>query len=322
MAKAFVVLLAMGPLDCANVPEQVSPPEPPRPNIVCSNNTNPEPVFLNWELTVSPDGPIESGQPFRATLGGVAVFDEAFWDAASAYVRVETLDLVDLNATVHVRSGTVRQTPSQDDVTLEPDPARYRYECDFDRSPCDPANDVLEGLPGLRANTDCQPEGPTNPCGRFIRVPIHHDCDPGGICLSRGKSEQCETRGFCITGGIEIQLEEKAGHYTATTDETKVLFGWDDQSTGATLAKEGPNVGTWILPSIYHENDPLGLAGYQEEQGPISVRATLSGAAGALECTMAVSCDDPDFALDCPENLTTRALDEALIWFPIQPEAP
>ena len=142
--------------------------------------------------------------------------------------------------------------------------------------------------------------------------------------MSRGKSEQCAKWGFCITGGIEIELEEQPGHYTAATDKTEVLFGWDDQSTstGAILEEEGPNAGTWILRSIYHENDPLGLAGYQEDQGPISIRAILGGAPGALECTMAVSCADPDFALNCPAGLNTRRPDEALISFPIQPEAP
>jgi hypothetical protein len=126
--------------------------------------------------------------------------------------------------------------------------------------------------------------------------------------------------GFCVTGGIEIELEEQTVPYTAATDKTEVLFGWDDQeeTTGAKLAEDG----TWILRSIYDENSPLGLVGYQEKHGPISIRATFSGAPGALECTRAVSCADPDFALDCPAGQTTRAPDEALISFPIQPEAP
>ena len=57
-----------------------------------------------------------SGEPFTATLGGIAAFDEAFLDAAQTGIAggVETVNLVELNATVHVRSGTT----GDDDVVI------------------------------------------------------------------------------------------------------------------------------------------------------------------------------------------------------------
>jgi hypothetical protein len=120
---------------------------------------------LSWELEVSPTR-IQSGEPFTATLDGVVVVDETVLDLAQTAVPggVTEVNLVDLNATVHVRSGA-----AGDDVTLTTEPIPYR--CDEGRAACDPASDDLSGVPGRRSNTDCQPEETTNPCGRFVPMP-------------------------------------------------------------------------------------------------------------------------------------------------------
>jgi len=313
VVRAFVALLATwAVVGCANVPEQVPPPEPLGLDIACNNNQNDTPLAMRWELRVNPE-PIVSSQPSTATLDGVAVFEEAILDEGMEVLALEDFNLVDLRATVHVRSGATGE-----DVTLFPDPALYEYECDFDGRPCNPGND-LPSVPGQRGNTDCHPEEKTNPCGRFIPVPSSFDCDPGGVCSGLGKTGQCERHGFCITGGVQFELQEDTGHYTAAS-EGKVLFGWDDVGTCATLQEEGPNTGTWNLCSLYREEDPLGQQAYEEDSGPISVRATFRGIPLAIECTMAVNCKD--FDVGCRDSLPSPTPESELISFPIQSEAP
>lgn len=307
--RPFVLLvsLVMGlVLGCSQLPPE---PEPPAgPFVACTNSVDDAMAFLNWELIVHPDS-IASGEPFTATLGGNAVFDEDFLDAAQDTfpAGVEEVNLVEAKATVRVRSGA-----TGDDVVLKPEP--IAYECLLGRDPCDPAND-LEGDAGLRGNTDCEPEGDFNPCGRFVSLPTSFDCAREGVCATRRKHAQCDRNGFCITGDLLVRLQETTGTYTAATDKTEVLFGWDDDGTGATRQEGGDNHGTWILPE----------AAYEEPPGSNGIRVTAISreAPGSLpvglECTMGVPsrgppCNSVDF-LSCPTP------DSELVSFPIQMEA-
>jgi len=309
VVRAFVAWLVTGPVvGCAKVP---LPEGPPIVSVGCTNDRTSSDVvsILDWELDVSPE-PIESGQPFSATLGGTAVFPEEFLDAAQPFWPggVREIDLVALNATVRVRSGA-----TGGGVVLHPEPVPYK--CFVDKSACNHAND-LPSVPGLVGNTDCEPVNRNNPCGRFYVLPISSDCDPGGACADRGKTgplSQCELNEFCIIGDQRFPLQEGTGHYTAATDKTEVLFGWDDQSTGATVLRDpnDPNDGTWILPpSVYEE--PL---------GPLGFRVTVFGVRGTMECTMGVDSRGP-LGVNSQDELSSPTPDSALIAFPIQTGLP
>jgi hypothetical protein len=306
-ATASLSLLGIGSvMACTELPPTA---DSPILSVGCAINVSEtEGAIANWELTVSPE-PIEAGKPFSATLGGFAVFQESFLDDGQVFFSggVDELDLVELNATVHVRSGA-----TGDDVVLKP--AAFPYVCDEDRTACDPANDVVDDPPrppGLRANTDCEPVSPGNQCGRFIGLPISRDCGPGGICTDLGKTgpdSQCEDNGFCITGDLRIPLQEATGQYIAASTG-RVLFGWADESTGATVKQDEPNKGTWILP------EPL----YSEPAGPVGFRVNIRGIGTAAECAMAVQCSDPVLGVDCAnEQLASPTPSEALLSFPIQ----
>jgi hypothetical protein len=313
VATALALLLAMGSLvACSELPP--APPAPPIVTLGCTNNQIASAIaIIGWELDVSTE-PIESGQPFTRTLGGTAVFAEDFLDSVQDFIQggIEAVTLFDLRATVHVRSGATGE-----DVTLTVDPDLYEYQCERTRTRCDPDNDVLGDPPdprGLRANIDCDPVTADNPCGRIIRVPISEDCEPSGVCADLGKAAQCGTNGFCITGGVRIPLEEKTGQYIADAEGGEVLFGWDDESTGATELQDpnDPNDGTWILPP----------ASYEEQTGPngLRVRVTARGLTVALECTMGVNCAGP-LGSGCIDELSSPTPDSALIALPIQAEA-
>jgi len=313
LAKACVFLLAVGPVGCASLGSGSGTGGTggsglPGLTLACMTYPGENLGLLDWELFVS-TGPIESGEPFTATLGGFAVFPESALDNAQTLFPdgVKEVNYVELNATVHVRSGA-----TGDDVILKVEPT-IPYKCSVGRSACDPAND-LEGVPGLRGNTGCQPESAANPCGRFSLLPLSTDCSPGGICADRGKTgpaSQCDLNGFCVTGSLRFRLQEATGRYTASA-QGEVLFGWDDQSTGATVQEGGPNNGTWILPP----------AVYEEPTGPTGLRLTVGGLPLATECTMGVACMDPDLGIDCPAGLMSPTPDSALISFPIQAETP
>lgn len=286
-------------------------------SVACNNSVGSDLSLLDWKLTVMPEGPIISGQPFIATLDGVAVFPEAFLDIGHENPLLEggiqRGDLVELNATVQVRSGTT----GDDVVTLVPDPG-YEYTCSIDRNPCDPAHD-LPSVPGLRGNTDCEGESALNPCGRFLFVPTSTECEPDGDCDRLGKMHQCDLHGSCITGDLEIRLRQESAQYTADA-EGDALFGWAEDGTGAELDQTGgPNDGTWILPTLYDEDDPFGGEAYEEPAGPIGIRATFAGFPVALECTMGVNCV---IGVECTQALAKPAPDSELISFPIEAEAP
>ena len=252
--------------DCVPVTSKIIP-------VGCRNSITDALSLLDWELTVSLT-PVESGELFTATLEGVAVANEFFLDTGQSAIPggVKEMNLIDLKATVHVHSGA---TGADVILTSEPIP----YECFVGRTECDPANDDVPGVPGLRSNTDCKPEETTNPCGRFVLLPISSDCAPGGVCDGRNKTGQCSDNGFCITGDLRLPLERVSGEYTADS-QGKVLFGWADESTGATIE---------VTPD------------FEDPTGPIGVRFVIGTIPVALECTMGAGTPD-----------------EALISFPIQ----
>ena len=76
-----------------------------------------------------------------------------------------------------------------------------------------------------------------------------------------------------------MNLEPDNGNYTAEASGS-VLFGWDDESTGATVAANG----TWTLPAAVFTNPT----------GPNGIRVNASGLSVALECTMGVDAGGPD----------------------------
>ncbi len=229
--------------------------------------------IIPFELTVVSEGPL-AGEPFTAELGGTGLLPESLLDAAQWAIPggVTRVNLVDLRATVHARAGVFGV-----DVVLEPEPIPYRCALDS-AAVCDPAND-LDGVPGKRGNTDCtMPMGPTNPCGRFIEIPISYDCGAGGTCESLGKLDQCGAppggNGFCVTGPLSVPLQSGVGNYVASAMSSEALFGWDDASTGATVGSNG----TWMLPPAVFA-DPIVSNG---------IRADIGGLSVAFECTMGV----------------------------------
>jgi len=284
----------------------------PPVTVACTNDVTPDISLLDWELGVSAD-PIKSGEPFTATLDGFAVFGEAFLDAAQDSfpgLGVREVNVVELNATVLVRTGA-----SGSVVVLTLDPTELPYQCERSKTACDPEHDVLgdpPDPPGLRANTDCEPVSVANVCGRFVDLPISMECDPDGTCDKKGKAvtpdSQCEVNGFCVTDGVKLPLQAvPAAQYTAS-DQEKVLFGWDDQNTGATELEEGgPDDGTWILPP----------AVYDKPAGPNGIRVTVRGAPVALECTMGVDCMG-DLGTGCVSALSSPTPDSALVALPIE----
>lgn len=249
-------------------PCDVAPLSCARPiTLACTNNVTSDVTLQTFELTVTPD-PLVAGASVPVSYGGTLVFPEFFLDAAQGGVPggITSAGLVDARATVHVRSGATAS-----DVTLNT--AALPTTCTFPAgAPCDPAND-LPSIPGLRGNTDCVPTGNFNACMQIVAYPTSTDCAPGGTCDQLGKTPQCVANGFCISGPLEIPLE--AANTTITPDASgQVLFGWDDQSTGAALNPDG----TWNLPP----------ADFTSSVGPNGIKINAQGLAIALRCTMGV----------------------------------
>jgi hypothetical protein len=250
--------------------------------LACTNDQTPDPSAAGWELTVDP-GPIVGGEAFGAVFGGTLVVDESLLDESlalvpSGYTRVR---IHDLRATVHVRSGIASANA---DVALRNQP--IQTTCAYDKRgrdgpladpqfpPCSTAKDDENGS---GSNADCTGLGgvpdPRNPCGQFVSLPFSTDCE---LCANEGKAAQCADLGFCITDNLKIVLREEVGGYFAN-GSGNVLFGWDDQSTGAILDGTGPDA-RWILsPAVFDR--PVGSNGF---------RITIGNEVDvAFECTMA-----------------------------------
>lgn len=278
----------------------------PTVTVACTNSLTEDIAFTDWELMVSAER-IASGEPFTATFDGAAVFGEDVLDRGQMLIPggLKEVHLVEIRATVHVRSGA-----TGDDVVLEPE--SIPYQCLRDGVACNPAHD-LPGERGQRGNSDCEPQDASNPCGRLLPVPISSDCEPGGVCARLGKvgpRSQCDLNRFCVRGELRVPFEPTTAQYTAAS-EGVVLFGWDDESTGASLREDGPNAGTWVLPPAI----------YEEGTGPNGIRLTLRGIPFAWECTMGVDSNGP-LGPGSLSFLASPTPDSALISLPIHEEIP
>ena len=175
------------------------------------------------------------------------------------------------------------------------------YECSiFDTGPgaqvpCDINND-LASIPGVRPNSDCVPTGTFNPCLRIVTIPTTNDCAAGGVCDSLGKASQCAANGFCVTGGLPIDLDPGSGSYTAGASGSTALFGWFDDPPGDSPGVGAPPVdgdGTWNIVQTQ----------YTGVTGPIGLAVNAGGLAVQLECIMGIDSEPgiPNDALPTPD---------------------
>ena len=259
----------LGP-DCGQTPVSCSN----NVDMGCTNNVTADISILPFILDVNP-GPIVSGAgPVPTEFSGTAVFSEVFLDAAQGAVPggVTQADLVNLVATVQIRTGgTMGSTVA---LTNAPLPTT----CLIGGGACNPANDGAS-VPGSQPNTDCVPVGTFNPCQALVSIPTSADCAVGGLCDSLGKSAQCGTNGFCVTGGLPLALATQNATFTPAASGI-VNFGLADQGTGATVL---PN-GAYSLPASV----------FTAPQALNEIKVNASGLSVALICTMAVDAGGPD----------------------------
>jgi hypothetical protein len=284
------------PVDPAPVTQQI--------DVGCGNNVTADVSILPYELTVDP-GPIISGQPVTAALDGVAVFSEAFLDAAQGAISggVQEAGLVDLIANVQVRGDiSGANVPLVGDTTIP-------NTCLYSGGPCDPANN-LASVPGLQPNTDCTPQGKFNPCLRVVTVPTSTDCAPGGLCDTLGKAAQCAANGFCAISGLPLDLDAGVGSYTAGASGT-ARWGWYD-----TPADASPGIGTPAIDGdgTYNVLQPT----YTGVSGPVGLAVNAGGLTVQLECVMAVDSGGPDGTVPPVPDDASPTPDSVLISFPVQ----
>jgi hypothetical protein len=275
----------IGPSFCQFV--AVDPPAQTKSITVgCRNNVTADVSMLPYSLIVDP-GVILASSAVSVSYDGIAEFAEAFLDAAQGAVPggVTKANLVNILATTQVRSGGTFPNVG---LVNEPVP----YECLLADTgpgaqvPCNPANDAAS-VPGSRYNTDCgAPAIPQNGCGRIVYVPVSSDCSVGGVCDGLGKgpgTSQCDTNGFCVTGGLPLPLQAQASNGTAGASG-QILFGWFDSPT--VCPPNFPNQGTTTcsLPAAVFTN-PI---------GPIGLKVNASGLSVALECNQAADGDPTD----------------------------
>jgi len=212
----------------------------------CTNSVSEDISILEWILSVEPEGAVEPGEEFTAEVGGVAFFGESFLDGALDIITdLKRVALLELAGTVQVRSGG-----TGDAVVLGPGDIPFTCALpggDGEAVSCDPANDIDPGQP-LLGNTECIPSGAINPCLQYFDLPISDDCSDGGVCDMLGKNEgedagspgdQCARSGFCITDPLPLPLGSETGTYTAANDASEMIFGWDDENTGAEVKEVG-----------------------------------------------------------------------------------
>ena len=279
--------LALGCAEFSDQPEEESVTQVP---LSCKSNVTDTTTYFFWELTVDAAEPIQAGKMFTVTLGGAIVVPAINIDAGQTLIAggFHEVNVVDGKATVHVRSGAVG---ADQVLRIAPIP----YVCAIGETECDPDHD-LEGTPGLRGNSDCQPESDFNPCARMLPIPTSSDCDPGGLCDSLGKSGQCMVNTFCVTGGVRVPLEEITAQYVAEADATEVLFGWDEGTWDLDEDR------CWSTPELHHAP----FEAYEEPMGPNAFRITAPVFPVAMECTMGIA----------SERCITGESDEGARWAP------
>lgn len=292
----------------------------------CSINVDePVPVSfggeLRWKLRVDPDE-IASNETFAAELTAVGSLAEYLFDAGQLLIEggFKTIQVVELQATVHIRRGATDFDGGPPDVILGID-IDQEPTCTYDATgktggagpfpQCSKENDNPED----GSNDDCTGFGgmgmpdPANRCGWLVDIPTSSDC---AFCDSLEKptsTAQCELNGFCVSGPATVPLKGTLDGFRAD-DQGHVFFGWDDrpERTGATIREDGGcNDGTWILPSVAFD-DPL---------GPTAIRLIAGGIPIAFECTMGVPSRFEDGVMSC-DALASPTPDHRLIAFPIQ----
>jgi hypothetical protein len=259
---------------------------------------------FGWELTVDPKEILSEDQ-FSAELGGKVILDQRqLSEGQVLYKGHKYVMFAVLHATVRVRNGAIG-----DPVVLYPE--SIPYVCaDSTETMCDPAND-LDGVPGIRGNTDCQPQSEDNFCGQLVEIPTSDDCTPGGVCDElghTGEQSQCALNGFCVSDSIEIPLEKKVAAFRAESSGA-VLFGFDDSPhTGfGPLEVGGCNDGTWFSAGLEFEDPPRSN----------SMRVIANGVPVAIEFVMGEDSDGPE-GIDSCNSLSSPSPDSSLIKFPIQ----
>ncbi len=246
----------------------------------CTGNVTADISILPFTQTTDPD-PIIGSSAVTGTTTGIVEFSETFLDAAQGAVPggVTAANLVDLQVPVQVRSGGTFPN-----VVLGPDPALV-YTCLYSGGTCDPAND-LSSIPGSRGNSGCIPTGAFNPCGRIVNVPISSDCSSGGVCDTLGKNaSQCLLNGFCVTGGLPLQLSSGAISGTAAASGN-ILFGWYDDAAVCPF----PAGSLCTLPAAVFVSGTCAAGGDLSclNTAPMGFRVNVSGLSVALQCNQAV----------------------------------
>jgi hypothetical protein len=255
----------------------------------CTNNVTPDISILPFELTVDPTA-IVASSAFTADLSGVAVFSETFLDAGlSAVPGLKQATLVSAAATVQVRSGA---TGAGVVLNAEPIPLT--------------CSGGMNAGGSCTTAADCPPGAPYVSCAQIVLIPIIDGTgDACAACnaINATKAAQCTANGYCVApGDLPLQLETVTGaSYTADASGS-VLFGFDDQNTGATLNGNG----TYALPPAIFGNPVT----------PNGVRVIAAVLQVALQCTMAVDSGGPD-GVGVPDAASPTP-DSALISFDIQ----
>ncbi|MGB8222354.1 MAG: hypothetical protein WCF10_07195, partial [Polyangiales bacterium] len=224
----------------------------------CTNNVTSNVSILPFKLTANPQ-PVLANSSFNTALTGVAVFSESFLDAGLATVPgLKQATLVSAAATVHVRSGATGP-----DKVLNAAPI-----------PLTCSGGMNAGLACTTA-ADCPPGAPYVSCAQIVIIPtIDGTGDACAACnaINSTKAAQCAANGYCIApGDLPLQLESTSASWTAGASGS-VLFGWDDVTTGATVAGNG----TWNLPA----------ASFGGPVTPNGVRVIAAVLQVALQCTM------------------------------------
>jgi hypothetical protein len=312
----FLMLAVLGA--CAGLEERPDNPDhPPRTKSISMGLITDAPIGavegsvgggVGWELTVDPTE-IVTGKKFFAELKGKAIFDERTLSIGQGLIKggAKEIMFADFRATVHVRSGAAGE-----DEELTPE---VPYVCALSRTACERSND-LPGAPGIRGNTDCEPQGDNNPCGQFVDIPTSEDCEPEGLCDElghTGEGSQCEVNEFCVSGPLELPLSGGPGQYEPDASASVVLFGYDDgEDTGFRIHEEGGcNAGIWYSDKPQFTN-PVGSNG---------VRMMIVGIDGSVRVAIEyVMGEDSrsDEGIDSCDPHSNRSPDSSLIKFPIR----
>ncbi|MGB5695849.1 MAG: hypothetical protein WBM46_09370, partial [Polyangiales bacterium] len=291
----------------------------------CRNSVTDDVSILNWTLTATSEPIEPSSAFNAEFEGIAVFPESFLNTAQNVIQGgVKTAALLSTVATVRPRSGATGdavtlgpvdlpytcQIPDAESQPVSCDPANETDTCLGGANATQPCatNDDCPGsscVPG--ANTDCEPVIAQNPCRRFVDIPVTEgtplsaggctpatpglpppDCDCApctAIDAGDGvKTGQCTANGFCVSGPLEIGLKPSIGTFTAT-DAEEVLFGWDDQDTGATVTGEG----------TYDLIKPT----FQDPTTPTDLRVQAGAIPLAVTCTMAVDSAGPDGVATC-----------------------